>query len=179
MANPYVATIITVVIGIILGMTGYSIIWPLFGAANQLLAALALLAVCAWLGNAGRNNKMFFVPMAFMLLATLTSLAITFYQKVTTIMTSGIALAPVLQAILAVLLFVLAIVLAVKGVKTIGRHCEEAEGILRRVAWRPIVLSAKRRAPQRRRVSSFCRGRELVFCPGDGRLWDGSSSAFC
>ncbi len=63
-------------------MTGYSIIWPLFGAANQLLAALALLAVCAWLGNAGRNNKMFFVPMAFMLLATLTSLAITFYQKV-------------------------------------------------------------------------------------------------
>lgn len=34
-------------------------------------------------------------------------------------MTSGIALAPVLQAILAVLLFVLAIVLAVKGVKTI------------------------------------------------------------
>jgi len=119
MANPYVATIITVVIGIILGMTGYSIIWPLFGAANQLLAALALLAVCAWLGNAGRNNKMFFVPMAFMLLATLTSLAITFYQKVTTIMTSGIALAPVLQAILAVLLFVLAIVLAVKGVKTI------------------------------------------------------------
>lgn len=119
MANPYVATIITVVIGIILGMTGYSIIWPLFGAANQLLAALALLAVCAWLGNAGRNNKMFFVPMAFMLLATLTSLAITFYQKVTTIMTSGIALAPVLQAILAVLLFALAIVLAVKGVKTI------------------------------------------------------------
>ena len=119
MVNPYVATIITVVIGIVLGMTGYSIIWPLFGAANQLLAALALLAVCAWLGNAGRNNKMFFVPMAFMLLATLTSLAITFYQKVTTIMTSGIALAPVLQAILAVLLFVLAIVLAVKGVKTI------------------------------------------------------------
>ena len=119
MANPYVATIITVVIGIVLGMTGYSIIWPLFGAANQLLAALALLAVCAWLGNAGRNNKMFFVPMAFMLLATLTSLAITFYQKVTAIMTGGIALAPVLQAILAVLLFVLAIVLAVKGVKTI------------------------------------------------------------
>ena len=119
MANPYVATIITVVIGIILGMTGYSIIWPLFGAANQLLAALALLAVCAWLGNAGRNNKMFFVPMAFMLLATLTSLAITFYQKVTAIATGGIALAPVLQAILAVLLFVLAIVLAVKGVKTI------------------------------------------------------------
>ena len=43
---------------------------------QQLLAALGLLAVCAWLGNAGRNNKMFYVPMAFMLIVTLTSLGI-------------------------------------------------------------------------------------------------------
>ena len=120
MANPYVATIITVVIGVFLGMTGYTIIWPLFGAANQLLAALALLAVAAWLGNAGRNNKMFFVPMAFMLAATLTSLGITFYQKMLLIMKGGDIFAPAVQAILAVLLFVLAVVLAVKGVKTIA-----------------------------------------------------------
>ena len=119
MANPYVATIVTVVIGVFLGMTGYTIIWPLFGAANQLLAALALLAVAAWLGNAGRNNKMFFVPMAFMLAATLTSLGITFYQKMLLIMKGGDIFAPAVQAILAVLLFVLAVVLAVKGVKTI------------------------------------------------------------
>ncbi len=119
MANPYVATIITVVIGIVLGMTGYSIIWPLFGAANQLLAALALLAVCAWLGNAGKNNKMFFIPMVFMLAATLTSLGQTFYAKVLLIMKGGDIFSPCLQALLAVLLFVLAIVLAVKGVKTL------------------------------------------------------------
>ncbi len=119
MANPYVATIITVVIGIVLGMTGYSIIWPLFGAANQLLAALALLAVCAWLGNAGKNNKMFFIPMVFMLAATLTSLGQTFYAKVLLIMKGGDIFASCLQALLAVLLFVLAIVLAVKGAKTL------------------------------------------------------------
>ena len=119
MANPYVATIITVVIGIALGLTGYTIIWPLFGAANQLLAALALLAVCAWLGNAGRNNKMFFVPMIFMLAVTLTSLALTIQQKALAIVTTGLAFAPAAQLILAVLLFVLAIVLAVKGGKTI------------------------------------------------------------
>ena len=119
MANPYVATIITVVIGVFLGMTGYTIIWPLFGAANQLLAALALLAVAAWLGNAGRNKKMFVVPRAFMLAATLTSLGITFYQKMLLIMKGGDIFAPAVQAILAVLLFVLAVVLAVKGVKTI------------------------------------------------------------
>ena len=40
--NPYVSTLITVILGISLGMTGYAKIWPLFGAANQLLAALDL-----------------------------------------------------------------------------------------------------------------------------------------
>lgn len=119
LVNPWVATIITVVLGVGLGLTGYQLVWPLFGAANQLLAALGLLAVCAWLGNAGRNNKMFFVPMAFMLAATLTSLGITFYQKMLLIMKGGDIFAPAVQAILAVLLFVLAVVLAVKGVKTI------------------------------------------------------------
>ena len=86
LTNPYVATIITVVIGIALGMTGYTIIWPLFGAANQLLAALALLAVCAWLGNAGKNNKMFYIPMVFMLIVTLTSLAMTLQAQTLKIM---------------------------------------------------------------------------------------------
>lgn len=119
LTNPYVATIITVVIGIALGMTGYTIIWPLFGAANQLLAALALLAVCAWLGNAGRNNKMFYIPMVFMLIVTLTSLAMTLQAQTLKIMAGGDIFAPAVQVVLAALLFVLAIVLAVKGAKTI------------------------------------------------------------
>ena len=120
LTNPYVATIITVAAGIGLGMGGYAIIWPLFGAANQLLAALALLAVCSFLGNIGRNNKMFYIPMVFMLLVTLTSLALTAQAKVSAIMTSGVALAPVVQLLLAILLFVLAIVLAVKAIKHIA-----------------------------------------------------------
>ena len=119
LSNMYVATIITVVLGVGLGMTGYTVIWPLFGAANQLLAALALLSVCAWLGNAGRNNKMFYFPMAFMLVVTLTSLVFTMQQKFTAIMAGGDIFAPVVQLVLAVVLFVLAIVLAVKGAKVI------------------------------------------------------------
>lgn len=119
-SNPYVATLITVVIGIVLGMTGYTIIWPLFGAANQLLAALALLAVCAWLGNAGKNNKMFYIPMVFMLAVTLTSLVQTLYAKGLVLMAgSGDLFSAAVQTILAAILFVLAIVLAVKGAKTI------------------------------------------------------------
>lgn len=119
-SNPYVATSITVVIGIVLGMTGYTIIWPLFGAANQLLAALALLAVCAWLGNAGKNNKMFYIPMVFMLAVTLTSLVQTLYAKGLVLMAgTGDLFSAGVQAVLSAILFILAIVLAVKGAKTI------------------------------------------------------------
>ena len=119
LCNPFVATAITVVLGVGLGLGGYSTIWPLFGAANQLLAALALLAVAAWLGNIGRNNKMFIPPMFFMLVVTLCSLVQTAMAKFTKITADGIATAPVVQLVLAVVLFVLALVLAVEGCQTI------------------------------------------------------------
>ena len=131
--NPYVATIITVFLGVALGMTGYSYIWPLFGAANQLLAALALLAVCSFLGNIGRNNKMFYVPMIFMLVVTLTSLVITMKAKIALITTPGAlaalttpAWATYVQFLLAAVLFVLAIVLAVRACKHIFGKKQQA-----------------------------------------------------
>ena len=59
LVNKYVATLVTVGLGMSLGFGGYAKIWPLFGAANQLLAALALLAVACWLQNLSRRNGMF------------------------------------------------------------------------------------------------------------------------
>ena len=118
LCQPLVATIITVVLGVGLGMNGYATIWPLFGAANQLLAALALLAVCAWLGNIGKNNKMFYLPMAFMLVATLTSLWQTMGAKITALK-AGYEFAATAQLVLAAVLFVLAIVLTVEGCFTL------------------------------------------------------------
>lgn len=117
LTNPYFATGITVVMGILLGMTGYTKIWPLFGAANQLLAALGLLAVCAWLGNVGRNNKMFYVPMVFMLAVTICSLVQTIIAKLA--VHDGWSL---IQAGIAVLLVVLAGVLAVTTFRTLGKQ---------------------------------------------------------
>ena len=117
--NSWVATIITVVLGVGLGLTGYQLVWPLFGAANQLLAALGLLAVCAWLGNAGKNNKMFYIPMVFMLIVTLTSLVMTLWGKASAIAAGALTLANVLQFAIAVLLIIFAVILAVKGIKTI------------------------------------------------------------
>ena len=120
LTNPYVATLITVVLGIALGMTGYAKIWALFGAANQLLAALGLLAVAAWLGTMGKNNKMFLFPMAFMLIVTIVSLCQTILTnfKAATAGTGEILWCWI-RAGLGTLLVILAIVLAIEGVQTI------------------------------------------------------------
>ena len=124
LTNPYVSTAITVVIGIALGMTGYAKIWALFGAANQLLAALGLLAVAAWLGKIGRNNKMFLFPMAFMLIVTLTSLVFTIITQVGLITSGTDVTWGIVRGVIAVLLIILAIDLVVEGVKTLGKQAK-------------------------------------------------------
>ena len=78
------------------------------------------------LGNIGRNNKMFYFPMIFMLVVTLTSLAQTAIAKVNTISANGATTAPVIQLVLAVVLFVLALVLAVEACQTIFGHKKPA-----------------------------------------------------
>ena len=119
MVNPYFATILTVVLGILLGMTGYAKIWGLFGAANQLLAGIGLLAVATWLGNAGKNNRMFLIPMAFMIVVTIASLAITVKNQIGMIAAGGADWGPYAQTILGILLIVLAVVLVIEGVQTL------------------------------------------------------------
>ncbi len=126
MVNPYFATIITVILGVLLGMNGFMKIWGLFGAANQLLAGIGLLAVAAWLGNAGKNNKMFIFPMCFMMIVTICSLCLTIKNQVGMIMNGGADWGPYAQAGIGSLLVVLAIVLAVEGFQTIFAKKENA-----------------------------------------------------
>ncbi len=123
LTNPFVATLITVVLGIGLGLTGYANIWPLFGAANQLLAALGLLAVATWLGQAGKSNKMFLFPMAFMLIVTITSLCFTLKANFAGITAGGEGVTWCwVRAVIAALLVILAVVLAIDGVKTMAKQ---------------------------------------------------------
>lgn len=48
--------------------------WTLFGAANQLLAALTLLVISAWLHQNGKRLAFTFIPMVFVLITTLVAL---------------------------------------------------------------------------------------------------------
>ncbi|MCC8128853.1 MAG: carbon starvation protein A [Clostridiales bacterium] len=125
LAYPLTGTLIMVVIGCVLGGLSLSQIWGLFGAANQLLAGLALLAVAAWLGNIGRNNKMFYIPMCFMLIATLTSLVMTVYNKIVLIGAGGAAWGDWFQLIFAAAMVVLAVILAIEGIQTLSRQAKQ------------------------------------------------------
>lgn len=126
LVKPIVATLITVVLGIFLGLNGYANIWALFGAANQLLAALGLMAVATWLGQIGKNNKMFFIPMFFMLIVTICSLLLTIKTNLGAIGAEGAGSWPIVRLVLAVLLIVLSLILAVKAVTTISGQKKNA-----------------------------------------------------
>ncbi|MCR5301313.1 MAG: carbon starvation protein A [Lachnospiraceae bacterium] len=125
LAHPLFGTTLMVVVGCVLGGLSLSQIWGLFGAANQLLAGIALLAVATWLGEVGKNNKMFYIPMCFMLIATLTFLAQKIISLCKTI--AGLAENPAMwgdwfQLVFAVAMFVLAIILIVEGVQTFRKQ---------------------------------------------------------
>lgn len=126
MVNPYFATILTVVLGVLLGLNGYGKIWDLFGAANQLLAGIGLLAVATWLGNIGKNNKMFLIPMAFMIVVTISSLALTVKNQIIIISAGGADWGPYAQVFFGVLLIALAIVLVIEGVQTLTKAKRKA-----------------------------------------------------
>ena len=117
-AHPVFGTIIMVGAGCIIGGLSLSQIWSLFGAANQLLAGVSLLAVAVWLGEIGKNNKMFFVPMGFMLAATLTSLIITIINKIKGFMNATLT-GPMwghwFQLVFAIAMVVMALILIKEG----------------------------------------------------------------
>lgn len=120
--HPLVGTLVMVIIGCVLGGLSLSQIWGLFGAANQLLAGIALLAVCSWLGSVGKNNKMFYFPMAFMLVATETSLVMTIIKKFGMIGAGTAAWGDWFQLLFAVAMAVLAIILVVEAIGTLGKQ---------------------------------------------------------
>lgn len=78
--NTVFATTLTLVLGFMLCLAGYMSVWPLFGSANQLLAALVLTAVAVFMKATGRKGWMLYIPMGFMLLVTMTAICMTIFR---------------------------------------------------------------------------------------------------
>ena len=79
LSNTYVATIVTLIPSYLLCLGGYLNIWPLFGAANQLLSALVLIALAVFLRTTGRKSWMLYIPMTFMFVVTMSALCLSLY----------------------------------------------------------------------------------------------------
>ena len=109
-----VATSVSVAAAGALALSGsWKKIWPIFGSANQLLAALAFLAVSVWLARRKRQNLFTVIPMFIMFAVTLSSLTILASNH---LLEEG---GNRLLGVVAVLLFGVAVVLASMSMKVL------------------------------------------------------------
>jgi carbon starvation protein len=128
LTNKYVATILTLLFGYCLAVVGYATIWPLFGSANQLLAALTLIACSVFLKKTKRQGTMLWMPMLFVLIVTFTALIVTIQAKAALLISGEFAWGrDFLQLVFAILLFGLGIMVAVQGVRKLNEKESEKE----------------------------------------------------
>ena len=113
LTNKYVSTLISLFFGYLLSLGGYVNIWPLFGSANQLLAAMVLVSLAVFLKVTGRKGFMLYVPMVLMFIVTMTALVQAIYAIVMKLfVTGGFALmTDGLQLVVAVLLVALGLMI--------------------------------------------------------------------
>ena len=113
LTNKYVATIISLLGGYLLSVGGYNNIWPLFGSANQLLAAMVLITLAVFLKVTGCKGFMLYVPMVLMLIVTMTSLIMSIYNICIKLFVTGgfVFLTDGLQLIVAILLVLLGVMI--------------------------------------------------------------------
>jgi carbon starvation protein len=120
-SNKIVATVATLILGYFLAILGYANIWPLFGSANQLLAALSLISCSVFLKKTNRQGWMLWAPMIIMLAVTFTALVFTIRSKGGKLFDGSFNFGiDGLQLIFAILLLGLGIMVAVSGVKKLA-----------------------------------------------------------
>ena len=113
LTNKYVSTIISLVCGYLLSLGGYVNIWPLFGSANQLLAAMVLISLAVFLKVTGRKGFMLYIPMVLMFIVTMTALVQAIYGIVMKLFVTGgfVLMVDGLQLVVAILLVALGLVI--------------------------------------------------------------------
>ena len=129
LTNKYVSTLISLFFGYLLSLGGYVNIWPLFGSANQLLAAMVLVSLSVFLKVTGRKGYMLYVPMVMMLVVTMTSLGMSVYNICLKLfVTGGFAfMTDGLQLFFAILLMALGLMIFIGSGKKLVQPVEKAK----------------------------------------------------
>ena len=126
LTNKYFATVITLFFGWLLCLGGYNNVWPLFGSANQLLAALVLIALAVFLKTTGRTGWTLYIPMFAMLAVTFTALVQKTIALVQNVVNGNATfLVDGLQLIIAILLMVLGVLVAASCFQKLFKKKEE------------------------------------------------------
>jgi len=128
--NMHISTIVSMFLTILLVLTGtWVYLWQLFGAANQLMAALSLLIVTVWLREQKKNPSFALWPTLFMYVTTLAATLVTARNLFVTIVPQGGSAAAGAWAmiIIAILLFITALVIGWDGYKAYQRYGKGAE----------------------------------------------------
>lgn len=74
--NRYLSTLLIIILSASLALSGkWNRIWPVFGASNQLVAALALFVLSCWLLSKNKSLRFTLWPAFFMLITTIAALA--------------------------------------------------------------------------------------------------------
>jgi carbon starvation protein len=130
--NRTAASVFTLVPAYLLAVMGYQNIWTLFGAANQLLAALTLIACTLFFKKTGRRIYMIIVPTVIMLAVTYTSLSLSIRAKIMLLLNVTFSAAvDGIQMCIAILLLVLGILVAASCAVKLLEKNENKEDITR------------------------------------------------
>ena len=121
--NRYLSTTIVIILSVLLLASGeFEKLWPIFGSANQLLAALALLTIGVWLMKKNISATFVTIPMFFMFTVTLASLGLFAWKN---FQDEGYILASI-----ASILFVLAIALILLAIRSLKKEVKASENAL-------------------------------------------------
>ncbi len=125
--NMHVSTITSMVLTMLLVLTGtWVYLWQLFGAANQLMAALSLLIVTVWLREQKKNPSFALWPTLFMYITTLAATLVTARNLYVTIVPKGGAasVGAWVMIVIAILLFITALVIGWDGYQAYQRYAK-------------------------------------------------------
>jgi carbon starvation protein len=126
--NMHVSSLISMLLTLALVLTGtWVYLWQMFGASNQLMAALSMLVVAVWLKSEKRDPTFAVLPMIFMYVTTLAATIVTARNLYVTIAANPkMSALPVAGAwamiAVSVLLFVAAILIGWDGYKAYMRY---------------------------------------------------------